>query len=296
MSFVQKISAHAWGQDATGAALPPFGRATAAATRAWNWLAHIAGSDDAVVQLPELIAIGFCIVLIWISLWMPLAQERRDAETAAMEATGNLARAFEENTDRIVSGIDEILLTARAAYAENERDFDIVRWAAKRAHVDKFAFFIGRIDENGTSRESSMGPAAAGINLSDRDHFRAHLDPARDDLFISKPVIGRASRGTAIQFTRKLLHADGRFAGVVQVSLNASELSRFYETLEIGNGYVMLAGTDGVIRARGPLGEGIIGRSISAPTFCEPSSRTHRGRCGSTRGQPARLASSRSGG
>jgi diguanylate cyclase (GGDEF)-like protein len=217
------------------------------------------------VLLPECIAIGFCIALIWISLLMPLAQERHDAENAAVETTGNLARAFEENTERIVQGIDEILLTARAEYAENEKDFDIVRWAANRAHVDKFAFFIGRVDENGISRESSLGPGAQGINLSDREHFRAQLDPARDDLFISKPVTGRASRGTAIQFTRKLLHADGRFAGIVQVSLNASELSRFYKTIEIGNGYVMLAGADGIIRARGPLDDGLIGRTIGDP-------------------------------
>jgi diguanylate cyclase (GGDEF)-like protein len=267
MSFVQRISAHAWRADA--AALSPSKRIVSAIARAGNWLNHRARDRDAVVLLPECIAIVFCLSLIWISLWMPPAQERRDAEAAAVETTSNLARAFEENSERIISGIDEILLTARAAYADNEKDFDIVRWAAKRAHVDKFAFFIGRIDENGISRESSLGPAAAGINLSDRDHFRSHLDPARDDLFISKPVIGRASRGTAIQFTRKLLHADGRFAGVVQVSLNASELSRFYETIDLGNGYVMLAGADGVIRARGPLGEGIIGRTIGDPALLQ---------------------------
>ena len=234
-----------------------------------RWLAGRVRDGNGMVLLPEIIAIGFCIVLIWVSLWLPLAQERRDAEQAAIESTGNLARAFEENTDRIVSGIDQILLSARAAYADNETGFDVRKWVSKRAKADKFDFFIGRIDEHGISGDSTLGPAAAGINLADRDHFRVHLDPAHDDLFISKPVVGRATRQPAVQFTRKMLHADGRFAGVVQVSLDASELSRFYQTIEIGNGYVMLAGTDGIIRARGPLSEGVIGHSIDDPALLQ---------------------------
>jgi diguanylate cyclase (GGDEF)-like protein len=203
------------------------------------------------------------VALVWLSVWMPLAQERRDAEQAAIEGTSNLARAFEENSDRIVSGIDQILLSARAAYAEDEAHFNIVDWANKRTRSDRFAFFIGRVDEHGITREATFKPAPPPIDISDREHFRAQLDPHRDELFISKPVTGRATRQSALQFTRKLLHADGSFAGIVQVSLNSSELSRFYETLQLGDGYVMLAGTDGVIRARGPLDESIIGSALA---------------------------------
>jgi len=268
MSFAQRSAPHTWRANQPASLRPDTGRLGAGwFGNARHWLASRAASDDAVVLLPEIIAICTCIVLIWVSLLLPLAQERRDAEHAAIETTGNLARAFEENTDRIVSGIDEILLSARAAYLENEKTFDIAKWVSTRAKADKFDFFIGRIDEHGISRESTLGPKAAGINLADREHFRAQLDPTHDDLYISKPVVGRATRGHAIQFTRKLLHADGRFAGVVQVSLDASELSRFYETIQIGNGYVMLAGTDGIIRARGPLNDGVIGRAIDDPAL-----------------------------
>ena len=230
-------------------------------------LRKLADNDDAVVLLPEIVAICFCIALIWFSLLVPLAQERRDAEQAAVETTSNLARAFEENTDRIVSGIDQILLSARAAYADNERGFDIRNWVSKRARADKFDFFIGRIDEHGISGDSTLGPAAVGVNLADREHFRVHLDPSHDDLFVSKPVVGRSTRQPAVQFTRKMLHADGSFAGVVEVSLDAGELSRFYETIEIGKGYVMLVGTDGIIRARGPLNGAVIGRAIDDPAL-----------------------------
>ena len=263
MAFAQRSTDTAWraGQPASHSRTAVHWGA-GRFSQARRWLASRLVNDNSIVLLPEIIAIFSCIALIWVSLWLPLAQERRDAERAAVETTGNLARAFEQNTDRIVAGIDQILLSARAAYADNEAGFDLRKWVSKRAKADKFDFFIGRIDEHGISGDSTLGRSAAGINLADREHFRVHLDPTHDDLFISKPVVGRATRLPAVQFTRKLLHADGRFAGVIQVSLDASELSRFYQTIEIGNGYVMLAGTDGIIRARGPLSEGVIGRSI----------------------------------
>src|SRR5580704_890003 len=226
MSFSQGTA-----QRISGRGKPALPRVIGRLGEARRRLAALTGNRDAVVLLPEIVAICFCIALIWFSLLVPLAQERQDAEQAAIETTSNLARAFEENTDRVLAGIDQILLSARAAYADNETGFDVRKWVSKRARADKFDFFVGRIDEHGISGDSTLGPAAAGINLADRDHFRVHLDPAHDDLFISKPVVGRATRQPAVQFTRKMLHADGRFAGVVQVSLDASELSRVYETI-----------------------------------------------------------------
>jgi hypothetical protein len=101
MSFVQKIGVQAWKGEAES--WPPSNSIVSVIARAWNWLCHRARNGDAVVLLPECIAILFCISLIWIRLWMPLAQERRDAEAAAVETTGNLARAFEENTERMLS-------------------------------------------------------------------------------------------------------------------------------------------------------------------------------------------------
>ncbi len=270
MSFAQRSAPSTWRTERPTIERPaPVRPGFAWFANVRRRLASLVGNGDAIVLLPEIIAICFCIALIWVSLLLPLVQERRDAEHAAVEITSNLARAFEENTDRIVAGIDQILLSARAAYADNEAGFDIRKWAGKRARADKFDFFIGRIDEHGIAGDSTLGPAAAGIDLADRQHFRVHLDPARDELFISKPVVGRSTRMPAMQFTRKLLHADGSFAGVIVVSLDATELSRFYQTIEIGNGYVMLAGIDGIIRARGPLSDGVIGRGIDDPLLLQ---------------------------
>ena len=213
--------------------------------------------------MPECLAVLVCVGLVWLSELAPLGRERAAAEAAAVESTSNLARAFDENTERVISGIDQILLTARAAYAEQNATFNVVDWAAKRVKIDKFAFFLGRVDASGRTQESTYALNAGGIDVSDRAHFRAQLDPARDDLFISQPVVGRATGRPAIQFTRKLLTTDGRFDGVLQVSLDAEELSRFYESIDIGSGSIVLARREGTVLARGPMSMGKLGEPLA---------------------------------
>ena len=238
--------------------LTRMGRSIAWIGNTIRWMA-----SHAVVLRHTIIAICCCIGLIWVSLSPVLAQGRQDAE---IQATSSLALTVAANTDRIVAGIDQMLLSARAAYLEDEKGFDVREWVSKTLKADKYTFFIGRIDEHGISGDSTLGPEAAGINLANQELFRVQLDPTHDDLFISKPVVGRATRMPAVHFTRKLLHPDGKFAGVIDVVLDATELSWSYETTEIGNGYVMLVGTDDrIIRASAPLSGNMIGHTIDDP-------------------------------
>ncbi len=74
---------------------------------------------------------------------------------------------------------------------------------------------------------------------------------------------GRVSGEDTIQFTRKLLGPHGEFAGVTVFSLGCTELSRFYQTVELGDGFVSLLSVDGTVLARGPLVPDLIGRTIS---------------------------------
>jgi len=98
------------------------------------------------------------------------------------------------------------------------------------------------------------------IDISDREHFRVHEQSQKDALFISQPVIGRASGKSSIQFTRPFWGADGKFAGVIVVSLDPSHLSRVYGNLNLGqDGGVALVGTDGIIRAGTGIYAGLLG-------------------------------------
>ncbi len=96
----------------------------------------------------------------------------------------------------------------------------------------------------------------AKIDLSDREHFRAHLQSDEDRLFISQPVLGRVSGKWSVQFTRGITDAEGKFAGVLVVSLDPTLFARDYADLkfEQGGGFALI-GEDGYVR----LGTGVFG-------------------------------------
>ena len=217
--------------------------------RAWNTR----------VPLVHAVLIGMTLLLLWTGIGASLWREHRFAEREGMEETRNLARAFSENIVRTIDGVDQALMFVREAYAHDPNGFKLSTWASSQPFRNGLAVQISLVDRDGIVTQSNLGPVTKRVDLSDRDHIRVHSADSPDRLFISNPVLGRVSGKWSIQFTRKLLAADGSFAGVVVMSLDPYYLSRFYESLDIGNGAILLANQSGVVLARAPLHDGAIG-------------------------------------
>ncbi|MFZ4479655.1 MAG: ATP-binding protein, partial [Rhodoferax sp.] len=78
-----------------------------------------------------------------------------------------------------------------------------------------------------------------------------HVAADSGELFVSKPVLGRASKKWSVQLTRRITRSNGEFAGVVVVSIDPGYFTRFYSDLNLGKeGVMALYGLDGVARAR----------------------------------------------
>ena len=80
--------------------------------------------------------------------------------------------------------------------------FDLHDWVSENPGVNEGAAQMALIGPDGMMLSTSMGAQAAPIDLSDREHFRIHLDGGHKGLFISKPVIGRASGKWSIRCSR----------------------------------------------------------------------------------------------
>ena len=208
-----------------------------------------------------LVTLGVC----WSAIGLYLIDQRNHTTQAAEQNAANLARAFEEQIVRSIKSVDQALLFIRTQYQREPDTFDLQTWGQNDYYLRDLAVQLAIINANGFLRASNADTSAAAVDLSDREHFRFHVDRPADDLFISKPVLGRVTNKWTIQLTRKLKKPDGSFGGVLVASIDPGYLSKFYESIDVGRGGgITLVGTDGIIRARGASTGNDLGKEISS--------------------------------
>ena len=207
------------------------------------------------------ILIGF----VWLSVHLFLENERNSAEQAAVRNAVNLSGAFEEHLSRSISEIDRALKIVRARYLRNPEEFDLVGWLRTDPIFDHEVLQVSIIDRDGYLKLSSVSATQfAGMDLRDRDHYRVHLESQNDDLFISRPVIGRTTGKSSIQLARRIDNKDGSFGGVIVASLDPAYLTPIYNAVNIGtDGYIRVLGVDGIVRASSGTSMSSLGRDFS---------------------------------
>jgi signal transduction histidine kinase len=208
--------------------------------------------QDAKAYGWHLSLIGLFVGLLWAGIGFSLWHDHEAAEQEAVKDTANLARTFDEDITRTVEAVDQTLLFAREAYRRDPAGFMAGSWTNAHVFRDDLRVQISLVNRDGDVVWSNLGPVRAGTNLADRAHFQAQKTSVGDNLSISAPVLGRVSGKWSIQFTRKLLTPDGAFDGMAVVSLDPSYLSRFYQSIAVGDGSIMLTATDGTILVSAP--------------------------------------------
>jgi C4-dicarboxylate-specific signal transduction histidine kinase len=73
--------------------------------------------------------------------------------------------------------------------------------------------------------EWSSTPVAAGTSVRDREHFRAHAEAGVQGLFVTTPMVGRATGRLSMQFSRPIRAADGSFGGMAVVSVESNSVA-----------------------------------------------------------------------
>ena len=215
---------------------------------------HIAHIPTLILQKRASAILGVIIIAM---LWCGVAiDHRQDVKRDYLDAerrNQNYARLFEENVLRSIGEIDKALLYLRRSIEASKDTTDYQTIVKTTDVLSEIIVQVAIIDAHGISRGSNAVPAPTGIiDISDREHFRVHLGTSEDKLFISKPVIGRASHKWSVQFTRRFSNKDGSFAGVVVASMDPAHFTRFYDKIDMGETTsVALLGDDGVVRSSG---------------------------------------------
>jgi signal transduction histidine kinase len=189
------------------------------------------------------------LVLIWGAVAYEIGQDRADARQEWLRNLENLTRAIEEHTVRTVTGVDEALKYVRAQYLRQGPALDLAGMVRRGEISARLYNQVGVIDAQGNYVLSSL--PFKPMYLGDRAHFSVHRNAKDDALFVSKPVLGRASGRWSIQLTRAVRGEQGQFGGVVVASLDPAYFGSLYSDVMLGaNGLVSLVGEDGIVRAR----------------------------------------------
>ncbi|CAN7589098.1 EAL domain-containing protein [Massilia sp. LjRoot122] len=178
----------------------------------------------------------------------------RTLENAGTE-TGNLTRVMAEEAQTSVRAVEQSLLDLRERWLEEPHNFAGKLRLRQSQLSDTAAAWVSILDADG--RLVFTNRAEAGqVDLSDRDYFSVLRDAGRDQLFISEPVTGRVSGLRGIVFSRPLLK-DGRFAGVIVLSVAPDYFLRFSHKIVLGRDpVIMLVRAGGQILARSPEASG----------------------------------------
>ncbi|HEX2117318.1 MAG TPA: PAS-domain containing protein [Alphaproteobacteria bacterium] len=176
------------------------------------------------------------------------------------------ARTLEEQTARTVQSID-LVLSGLADYFRLRTDFErpgsmaIYELLRRRlAHAPDLTGII-IADRDGKLVYHTDRPDITPIDLSDRDYFLAQRDDPAGRLKFSKPFFGRLANRWFVGLSRRILDADGNFAGVVVGVVAPEHFSSRFEALRPPGGTIELFLHDGTYLARAPHAPALVGQS-----------------------------------
>lgn len=236
----------------------------------WTW-ANFRSNIFGVLTSPAIVASLVIVAVLGLVVDYLEKVERQAQQREDLQVVERVAVLLEQNVYRLVNELDRILLFVRQS---RERSGYSANWSDlidNKFTVHDQVVLISVVDRSGLLVTSTKDrEPTSRVNLSDRPHFSYHVISDVDALYISKPVVGRVSGKKTIQFTRRIVDANGDFDGVVVASLDPSLLIQSLGSSIPGNkgGFAVLHGDRTVLAgARALDAQQIDEFSISAGSY-----------------------------
>lgn len=215
-------------------------KASAAALRHWLGLAtepHILYPAIAVLALAA----------IWMTTLNLIKDKRVAAEHAAAVSSRELAETYEAQVIRSLREIDQTLKVVKYAVELGGKQAVLQELKARDLLPPVLLFVVSIADSKGDIVASTRPSLIR--NVAGQDYFQRQRQA--DMLSVSRPQQSPDSGEWKLQFSRRLNAADGRFSGIVMVSVDAAYFVSGYEVSKLGeHGVLGILGTDGIFRVR----------------------------------------------
>ena len=177
------------------------------------------------------------VAALWMLIVLVLHELRLDTLRAA-EATGvHMVRLAAEYEGSSLRAIDLTLRQLRAEWLHGPAALDAAVTEHQALLEREGLVQVAIVDADGWTRYSRL-PLEKPLNFADRDYFQLQKASDGDEMHISTPVMGRVTKRWAIQFSRPIRDAAGRFAGLIVVALPPPALEAVYRKMwrRWGNG------------------------------------------------------------
>ena len=219
----------------------------------------------------EIVAVGIIVILaMWAMVIASITAAREAAMDRARSEGHNLAVAFADEVthsfDGVAGAMEVVAQRMRAAHGQ----LDIYAWARDIPLLSSATIQGAIIGPDGRLVSTTRDPAPQPIDVSDREHFRIHLDGRYQGIFIGKPVTGRVSHEITLNVTRRVDAEDGTFLGIIVFALLPANLTTLNTSIDLGpRGSLTLIGLDDIVRAgftrENPQGLAGIGQLVEHP-------------------------------
>jgi signal transduction histidine kinase len=220
----------------------------------------IAGSQGSVY----LITGAMLSVLVWIVSYNFVVTEEEERFKDAEAQAHQIAVFFERHVVGIFQYVDAYLKLVRWEYLQHHDLAKIEQLMGEVPLNKSIASHITIIDENGTPLLVSGHQIKAGSTARDRDYFQFQKHAKGDELLVSKMHMGRNSGKLIVRLVRRFEKPNGEFGGVMFLALEASHITDFFNTMQIGpQSSATLVGKDKFVRSRSSYGPRGPGQDIS---------------------------------
>ncbi|HEV2676728.1 MAG TPA: response regulator [Aliidongia sp.] len=225
-----------------------------------------------------------CGALVLANVW-EIQRDRTGQIDEAMSQARNLAHSIEQHANDTIQATTNILLATSemvgAGGAESSQVARIRRFLEEQVAETPAIEGIAIFDETGNriaDSHATLSPEGKDQTVL-REFFQFHRDHADPGIHIGSPIVGWRIQSWIIPVTRRLVHPDGSFAGVVSAGLNVRYFNEYYKRLHVGSGGVLsLLSRTGILLAREPFSEADLGKDLSkGPLFATYSSTTPEG-------------------
>ena len=208
-----------------------------------------------------------CVLLVSFDGWRTWqARSLQIREDKAQ--TANLARSLAQHAHDTMQATDTVLVGLRHTVETGGlapeklavlRDYMRVSIATLPALHGLFVY-----DASGHWIVNSTADAPKTMSNADRAYFQYHRSSPDRGVHIGVPVRSKSDGSWILTVSRRVDAADGSFAGLVLATLSIDAMQQFYGRFGMGaQGAISLFSPEGVVIARNPAIESLIGTDVS---------------------------------